>query len=327
MLTKQELYQTAMRTVCARRQVAKANAQDARRLAEAAVPGLAEAENAFRQCGIHATLAAASGGDSAQALAELSAAKQRCNALLRQSGRPADCLAPKYTCPICEDTGMKDGRPCTCVQALMRKLRRAEIEKASSLSISRFDTMELRYYPEARDAVTGCNIRSHMQTTLGELREYALDFDRNSVNLLLIGNAGLGKTHAALSIAGIVLDKGYDVIYMSSPEFFSQLETAHFDNTRSGDEEALMTAASEADLLILDDLGTEMVSSYMLSTFYTLLNNRMSARRPTIFTSNIMDGTLLEKRYTEKIASRLAGGCEQFVFLGSDIRQQKAQEN
>ena len=326
MQSKQELYQAAMRTVCARRQTARARAEDARRTAYAAVPGLAEAEEEFRQRGIRAAMAAARGQDKAEALAALQAAKEACDALLRASGRAPDFLAPKFTCPVCQDTGTHEGRMCACVRVQMQKLRRAEIEAASSLKISRFDAMQLRYYPDAKDPVSGRSIRRHMTELLRELQEYADTFDRDSANLLLIGNAGLGKTHAALAIAGEVLEKGYDVIYLSSPEFFSQLEGYHFTSGAGADEEALLGAATEADLLILDDLGTEMVSSFTISTLYTLLNSRMAARRPTIFTSNITDGTIFEKRYTEKISSRLAGSCEPFVFLGDDIRQLKAAE-
>lgn len=326
MQTRNELYQTAMRTVCARRQAARARAEAARAEAMAAIPELQAAENEFRQAGIQAAITAASGGDKTAALARLHAAKEQQAKLLAASGRPADFLAPKFTCKRCQDTGTVDGHTCDCVRTLMRKLRREEIEAASSLSITSFDTMDLRYYPQQKDPISGCDIRRHMADLLQDLREYADTFDRDSVNLLLIGNAGLGKTHAALAVAGEVLDKGYDVIYMSSPEFFSQLENYHFTSGGAADEEALQTAAQEADLLILDDLGTELISSFTISAFYTLLNARMGARRPTIFTSNIMDGTIFEKRYTEKIASRLAGSCEQFVFLGEDIRQIKAGE-
>ena len=326
MQSKRELYQAAMRTVCARRQAARARAEDARRTTYAAVPGLAEAEEEFRQRGIRAAMAAARGQDTAEALAALQAAKAACDRLLQASGRSPDYLEPKFTCRICEDTGTFEGRMCTCVKAQMQALRRKEIEAASSLKICSFDTMELRYYPAQRDPVTGCNVRHHMEGLLQDLRDYADEFDRDSANLLLIGNAGLGKTHAALAIAGKALEKGYDVIYMSSPEFFSQLENYHFTSGAGADEEALLSAATEADLLILDDLGTEMVSTFTISTFYTLLNSRMAARRPTIFTSNITDGTIFEKLYTEKISSRLAGSCEPFVFLGDDIRQLKAAE-
>ena len=82
---------------------------------------------------------------------------------------------------------------------------------------------------------------------------------------MLFGNAGLGKTHAALAIAGIVLQKDFDVIYVSSPDFFGKLENARFDS--SEDAETLLRTASAADLLILDDLGTEFVTPYFITTF------------------------------------------------------------
>ena len=160
---------------------------------------------------------------------------------------------------------------------------------------------------------------------LEELRAYAEEFDRSSESLMLFGNAGLGKTHAALAIAGIVLEKGFDVIYVSSPDFFSKLEALHFGADPGGEEETLLQTAAGADLLILDDLGTEFNSNFFLSTLYSLLNNRLGAHLPTIVTTNITDGALLEKLYTEKISSRLSAFVP-CLFAGQDIRSQKAQE-
>lgn len=326
MRSKRELYSTALRTVSARRQAARARAEDERRRVEAAVPGFAAAEDKFRRCGIQAAICGANGKAPAQALTALAAAKAERDALLAASGRPADWLEPKFTCKLCKDTGTLDGKTCACVRKLMQEMRRQEIEQLSSLSIRSFDDMKLEYYPEERDPRTGRSIRRYMAGLLEDLRAYAEEFDHDSANLLLFGNAGLGKTHAALAIAGRVLGKGYDVIYISSPDFFSRIEDLYFANDVTGQREALLDAVTGADLLILDDLGTEMVSSYMISVFYTLLNNRTAARRPTIFTTNITDGALLEKRYTEKIASRLSGACEPFAFLGNDIRAIKAAE-
>ena len=326
MQTRKELYAAALRIVQTRRQTARVKAEDTRKLVLAAVPQLAKAEEDFRLAGIHAALVGAKGGDTAQARAEMHRCKQACDALLQASGRAPDCLEPKYTCPLCQDTGFYNGKACTCVQKVMRRLRREEIEQSSSLSISKFASLRLEYYPDEKDPATGLNIRQHMKSLLEDLREYAVTFDADSMSLLLLGNAGLGKTHAALAVAGVVLERGYDVIYVSSAEFFSQLENAHFTSGSNEDEAALMHAVCDADLLILDDLGTEMVSAFTLSALYNLLNARLSGRRPTIFTSNITDGALFEKRYTEKVASRLAGSCEPFVFLGNDIRQIKAHE-
>ena len=295
MRTKRELYQEAMRAVALRRQTARANAEDARAAAEAAVPALRHAEEEVRVRGVRCALAGASGKDRTAAAAALAKAKQDLTALLASSGRPADALEPHFTCKKCQDTGTFEGHTCICVHKLMQKLRREEIESLSSLSISSFDTMELRYYPNTMDDKLGEPVRSYMGSLLAELRAYAEEFDRSSESLMLFGNAGLGKTHAALAIAGIVLEKDFDVIYVSSPDFFSKLEALHFGADPGGEEETLLQTAAGADLLILDDLGTEFNSNFFLSTLYSLLNNRLGAHLPTIVTTNITDGALLEK--------------------------------
>ena len=325
MRTKRELYQEAMRAVALRRQTARANVEDARAAAEAAVPALRHAEEEVRVRGVRCALAGASGKDRTAATAALTKANQDLTALLASSGRPADALEPHFTCKKCQDTGTFEGHTCICVHKLMQKLRREEIESLSSLSISSFDTMELRYYPNTMDDKLGEPVRSYMGSLLAELRAYAEEFDRSSESLMLFGNAGLGKTHAALAIAGIVLEKDFDVIYVSSPDFFSKLEALHFGADPGGEEETLLQTAAGADLLILADLGTEFNSSFFLSTLYSLLNNRLGAHLPTIVTTNITDGALLEKLYTEKISSRLSAFVP-CLFAGQDIRSQKAQE-
>ena len=256
--------------------------------------------------GIRCALAGAAGKDRTDAAAALTDARKKLADLLASSGRPADALEPHFTCRLCEDTGIVDGRTCSCVHKVMQQLRRSEIEALSSLSISSFDTMELRYYPARMDASLGEPVRNYMSTLLDDLRGYADEFDTTSESLMLLGNAGLGKTHAALAIAGEVLEKGFDVIYVSSPDFFSKLEALHFGSDPAGEEEMLLRTAAGADL-------------------YSLLNNRLGAKLPTIVTTNITDGALLEKLYTEKISSRLSSFVP-FFFMGDDIRAQKAEE-
>ncbi len=226
----------------------------------------------MRVRGIRCALAGAAGKDRTDAAAALTDARKKLADLLASSGRPADALEPHFTCRLCEDTGIVDGRTCSCVHKVMQQLRRREIEGLSSLSISSFDTMELRYYPARLDASLREPIRSYMSTLLDDLRGYADEFDTTSESLMLLGNAGLGKTHAALAIAGEVLEKGFDVIYVSSPDFFSKLEALHFGSDPAGEEEMLLRTAAGADLLILDDLGSEFNSSFLISTLYSLLN-------------------------------------------------------
>ena len=325
MRTRNELYQAALRTVSARRQRAKAAAQDARAQAEAAVPELRAAEDALRACGVRCALAGARGAGRAEAAAALAEARQKRDALLAASGRSPQALEPKFTCPLCQDTGVAQGKTCQCVRREMQRLRREEIEAMSSLSVTRFDTMKLDYYPNTRDPQTGRSVRQYMAELLADLQDYAAAFDLDSENLMFTGNAGLGKTHAALAVAGAALDKGYDVIYISSPDFFSRVGTLHFGSDPAGEKDALLETVTGADLLILDDLGTEFNSSFVISTLYSLLNDRLGRRRPTILTTNITDGALLEKLYTEKVASRISAFVP-YRFLGDDIRLKKAME-
>lgn len=325
MRTRNELYQAALRTVSARRQRAKAAAQDARAQAEAAVPELRAAEDALRACGVRCALAGARGAGRAEAAAALAEARQKRDALLAASGRSPQALEPKFTCPLCQDTGVAQGKTCQCVRREMQRLRREEIEAMSSLSVTRFDTMKLDYYPNTRDPQTGRSVRQYMAELLADLQDYAAAFDLDSENLMFTGNAGLGKTHAALAVAGSALDKGFDVIYISSPDFFSRVETLHFGSDPAGEKDALLETVTGADLLILDDLGTEFNSSFVISTLYSLLNDRLGRRRPTILTTNITDGALLEKLYTEKVASRISAFVP-YRFLGDDIRLKKAME-
>ena len=143
----------------------------------------------------------------------------------------------------------------------------------------------------------------------------------NVLNAIREVTGTAGHINPALAIAQTVLEKGFDVVYISAQSLFGQLERDRF-----ADGCPLMEAVLEADLLVLDDLGTEYVSPYVLSCFYNLLNTRLLEKRPTVYTTNIVDGKAFEARYTEKIASRLGGSCEPVLFLGQDIRKLKSME-
>ena len=138
--------------------------------------------------------------------------------------------------------------------------------------------------------------------------------------LFIYGPSGLGKTHLALAIADAVLENGHDVLYTSAAALAAQLGREHFNYT-TNDE--WLAACQEADLLILDDLGTEYITPLTISVLYELINTRMLTERPTIYTTNITDTSVLTARYTEKVASRILGGCKQFLFLGDDQRRKQ----
>lgn len=321
-MTKEEMYRRAMHTVAGRRQRAVTAARAAQRQAEQEVPALAALRDARLAAGVEAARLAASGAPHAEVQAALAKAEQidaQQSALLAEHPALAARLKPAYTCAVCEDTGRANGTVCACVHALVRGLRRAEVTAASPLGLCSFETFSLAKYPDTPVPALGLTAREHMAQVLEYCQYYAAHFcPEKSPSLYLFGGAGLGKTHLALSIANAVLEQGRDVVYVSAQNAFSAVERERF----SDGEGNTLAALQNAELLILDDLGTEYLSPYVSSCLYSLINTRVCRSLPTIYTSNIVNDTDLQRRYTEKIVSRLLGSCETLCFCGEDIRLQ-----
>lgn len=316
MRTKDELFRAAQREVAAYRQQAVMQAETARRAAYAAHPALAEADNAHMRAGLRLAVAAMNGSMDA-ARAELARADEALADAIRDAGYSADAFTPAYRCPLCGDTGMNNGIPCRCVADAARRLRREEINAASPLGLCNFSSFQVERYSTDVEPELGISPREYMGKLLNYCKNYAAKFSQNSPNLLFMGHTGLGKTHLALAIADAVLEGGHDVLYTSSAALAAQLGREHFDFSNNDE---WLAACQEADLLILDDLGTEYITPLTISVLYELINTRMLTHRPTIYTTNITDQNVFVARYTEKVASRMLGGCKMFKFFGSDQR-------
>ncbi|MDD4851482.1 MAG: ATP-binding protein [Gemmiger sp.] len=323
MRTKDELFRIAQRQVAARRQRAATLAEENRRRAVAAHPEIEAAQAEKTRCGTAIVLRATRGESEArQAAAQADferAARTLTDTILAAGYQPED-FVPHYACDRCRDTGIAGGHPCTCVAVLTRALRREEINAASPLALCGFETFDVARYPGTMDAELGLIPRAYMNKALAYCRRYAEAFSSESINLLFSGSAGIGKTHMALAIADTVLNTGHDVLYTSAAALAAQLGKEHFD---SKTPDTWLEACKEADLLILDDLGTEFINQVTLSVLYELINTRMLCHRPTIYTTNITDQEVFQARYTEKVASRILGNCKMIRFFGVDQRLKK----
>lgn len=233
--------------------------------------------------------------------------------ILRANGYPEDYSSVKYECEECQDVGFVNGKMCRCMR---RALTLAGYESSGVLKLigrQNFDTFDLSYYEGAEKA--------NMERILSRAKQYAAGFDgRHMRNLLFIGTTGLGKTHLSSAIAKEVVDGGFDVVYESAQKIFSDYEAEKFGRTAQGENRTERYLA--CDLLILDDLGTEMQSQFTVSCLYHLVNTRLIAEKSMIVSTNIRKEELLEK-YTDRITSRLFGEFEVCVFAGKDIRSQK----
>lgn len=237
-------------------------------------------------------------------------------------GYPADYLDPIYDCRICEDTGIVDGHRCKCFMDVAKKAATDDMNKHSPLKLCRFDDFKLSYYDDNTVTELGGTARKIMEYNLNVCKRYAEEFHLPYGGLLMRGKTGLGKTHLSLSIASEVIDKGYNVMYISAPDLFRRIEREHFG--RGPEDADTLSVVIDADLLVIDDLGTEIESKskFCMQTLYNIVNDRLNSQRPTIISTNL-DHDELEQRYDERTYSRLSV-MEELVFMGSDVRVQKA---
>lgn len=250
-------------------------------------------------------------------------AQRRIKELLEKNGLPADWLEVHYRCQKCSDTGFCGNKLCSCFTDLLKKKAFEEASKKSPLKFCRFEDFRLDYYPTAHNSEYGCSSRERMENILAFCRGYADDFDTSSQSILMIGETGLGKTHLSLSIAGVVIERGYNVVYNSAQNIFTELNREHFGRSDSAfSYEAMLL---DCDLLVMDDLGAEFSTQFTNAALYNIINTRMNYSLPTVISTNL---TLkeLEEKYTRRISSRIIGEYAVLDFFGKDIRQLKNED-
>jgi len=258
------------------------------------------------------------GGDVAEKVREIRSCnekgQERLRSLLRENGFSETALDDVHCCRSCRDTGVApDGSLCTCVVDIEKKLMRTRLSRSANCTGKDFASFDL--------SLCGEKDRPLMKRILKFCTEYAQNFSLSAESILMIGAPGLGKTHLSIAIGFAVIERGFNVFYTPYHRLFGRLEDARFGR---GEEEyaRVMREALESELLILDDLGSEMASSFAASVLYEIINTRMVEGRPTIISTNLTEKEIIE-RYRERIHSRLFGSYRKLPFVGEDIRLKK----
>jgi len=241
---------------------------------------------------------------------------QQERAILARENFEEGYLDDSPLCDNCGGSGYVGSTMCECLRELCRQEQKKEISILSGSKES-FSHFRLEYYPERLDPKYGASPRTIMEKNYEHCRRYAVSFTSNADNLLFVGGTGLGKTYLAACIARVVADRGYSVVYETAQHLFSKLEKAKFNPTEENRREA--DKLMECDLLIMDDLGTEMPGQFVTAAMYSLLNDRMLEGKPMIITTN-MNVDEMSRRYSPQIASRLHGNFTRLTFVGEDIR-------
>ena len=284
------------------------------------LPRLREIDRAMRQSVSKAVSAAFRRGsdptEAIRAIKEENLALQREREwILEANDLDEAALEPSVICPKCGGSGYTGAVMCECLQELCRQEQKKELSSLLGGKES-FDAFRLEYYPVEIDPSFGVSPRQLMQFNFQECRRYAREFSRRSPSLLFTGGPGLGKTYLSACIARTVADSGFSVVYDTAGKLFSDFEAVKF----GGDRSDLTNKYLQCDLLIMDDLGTEMTTQFTQSVLYQVINTRLMENKPVILSTNLNDEGL-RQRYTPSIASRLLGAYQVFQFLGRDIRQ------
>lgn len=244
------------------------------------------------------------------------ALQQRRAKLLSDLGYPADYTLPPYECPKCKDSGFVGVEMCECMRKELVFAAFAESGLGNLVRTQSFENFDLGYYRANPSEYT------QMRRNLELVKGYADEFDLHAGNLLFCGGTGLGKTHLSTAVARRVIEKGYDVCYTSAVNLLGAYETARFGNSAVHSDGENIKRYDECDLLIIDDLGTEVTNQFTISCLYMLLNNRINRGLPTVVSTNLTSRDL-QTRYVDRVASRLLGEFTIVQFIGSDVRMQK----
>ena len=283
-------------------------------------PRLREIDQAMRQSVAKAVAAAFRKGEDPTAAIEAIkqenlALQQEREWILEAADLDETALEPTVVCPRCGGSGYVGASMCECLRELCRQEQKKELSSLLSGN-EHFGQFRLDYYPTEPDPVLGVSPRQLMQNTYTRCRQYAREFSLKSPSLLFSGGPGLGKTFLSACIARTVADNGFSVVYDTAGKLFSDFEAVKF-GSGTGD---LTKKYLSCDLLIIDDLGTEMTTQFTQSVLYQVVNTRLMDGKPVIISTNL-DDKGLRQRYAAPIASRLLGAYETCMFLGRDIRQ------
>lgn len=256
---------------------------------------------------------------------ELSDLREQKEILLRAAGFPADYMEMRYRCPDCKDTGYRDGKRCHCFERARIRILYAQSNIQEVLGRENFDTFSYAYFDDSAP-IPGFPMTelAYMRQVVKRCREFAAEFPKQGRNLLFTGSTGVGKTFLTNCIAKELIDQYVSVIYLSSHDLFEIFSRYKFSRESQEDVEETYRHILECEMLIIDDLGTEVNNTFVSSQLFYCINERINREKGTIISTNL-SVDMLRDLYSDRVASRIMSQYTVIPLYGGDIRMKKRQ--
>lgn len=330
MATRTQIYKEVLREYDALRTQKAAELRERKEEIYAKLPRLAEIEQELSLLGASTARLVLMQPEAREAALEQMQEKQHILQTEREELMVRNCLSPgllkmEYVCDACKDTGYIAEEQCICMKRKLMDRLYDQSNVRDIVQVENFDTFDLRLFSDAVVPSEGISPKENAQRILKKAMEFAEAPEGE--NLLLYGGAGRGKTFLCNCIAKDVLDRGRTVLYLTAGQLFKQLEEQRF--RKKDDEEDALDWDMElldADLLIIDDLGTEFATMFTASELFRIINDRKIRKRPVVISTNLEYKALMEQ-YSDRVMSRLIGEYTGMKFFGDDIRMKKKYGN
>lgn len=296
--------------------------RERKEMIESQIPRLPEIEAEIASLSVSEAIARISGTEDPSYGEKLSSLREERKALLADAGYTEADLLPRYECSKCRDTGYIGNEYCSCLKEKVTDILYDQSNIRDILKEENFRNLSFRYYPEGKAL-------SSAKAAVSKAKAFIRDFAVSEDNLFITGATGVGKTFLTNCIAKELLDRGYFTIYLSAIRLFDIFSEATFRSARrdAGDESGafIYRHIYDCDLLIIDDLGTEMVNSFTTTQLFNCINERIIRKKHTIISTNL-SLKQLQDNYSERIFSRIANKYTFIRLLGNDIRMMKKLE-
>ena len=277
------------------------------------IPAIKELDDSISSCAVKSARRLLDGDQGAlkELRAEIADLREQKSVLLRAYGFSPDYMEMHYKCPDCQDTGYSEGRKCHCFRQAEMKYLYAQSNIEEIVTLENFSTFSFEYFDDSSVLpVLGRTVRQYMKQVVETCHRFVDDFSTEHGNLLFTGPTGVGKTFLTNCIARELIDRYYSVIYLSANDLFEVFSKNRFEYIL------------DCDLLIIDDLGTEINNTFVSSQLFYCINERLNSSKSTIISTNHPLNELRD-RYTERVTSRLISKYTIIPLYGDDIRLRK----